>query len=236
MFVLTKIECEINHAVKEISKIILDLKSWLDSSEVYPVIAYKSRNEEFGILPVLLETPLLTFTPREINREQLYKPKELTNTTDDYDNAIILLSANLLIDEPQVLSNINLKLGRWLRQLQGVGCINESEFWTLSGSKNLQLYNLQGELLKSVKTKSGYNSFDIAITQNRDLVYPDDYNKSINIMKKSQIEPLITFQASTPRDVCCSASGDLLVIIVYDSKKETKLVGYSGSTETQSIQ
>ena len=55
-------------------------------------------------------------------------------------------------------------------------------------------------------------------------------------MKNSDIERLITLQGWTPRGVCSSASGDFLVIIVNDSKKETKLERYSGATETQSIQ
>lgn len=240
MSVLNKIEGEINQALEEISNIILDLRSLLDSNDMSSVFAYISRNEELRILPTRPVPPLPTFTPGKINRDQLYQEfgslSELAKTTETFDHAISSPNSKLLIDEPQILADVKLEIGRWLSYLRGVACLNENEFWITTDNKNIRLFNLQGELLNTVETKSGYDPFDIAVTQNRDLVYADDYDRSINIVKDSQVETLIKLHGSTPRGVCISASGELLVIIVNYSKKETKLVRYSGSTETQSIQ
>nr|XP_022292749.1 uncharacterized protein LOC111103640 [Crassostrea virginica] len=79
----------------------------------------------------------------------------------------------------------------------------------------MKLYNLKGEVLKSVQTKSGDRPKDIPETRNGGLVYPDRGDRSVNLS---------------------TASGDLLVIMESDDEEQTKVVRYSGSTETQTIQ
>nr|XP_022294998.1 uncharacterized protein LOC111105117 [Crassostrea virginica] len=60
--------------------------------------------------------------------------------------------------------------------------VSEEEIWTCRDKKNLTLYNLKGGLLKSLTTKSGNNPEDIAVTRNRNLVYTDYWDRSINLI------------------------------------------------------
>ena len=66
-------EKAINHNILEIKQIILDLKRLLDTSDVCLVSKYTSRTEEFRSLPAQFQVPLPTFTPQEINREQIHQ-------------------------------------------------------------------------------------------------------------------------------------------------------------------
>ena len=61
-----------------------------------------------------------------------------------------------------------------------MSCLSYSELWTSGVENILRLYNLQGELLKSVKIKSGNVPWDIAVTQSGDLVYTD-WDRTINL-------------------------------------------------------
>uniref|UniRef100_K1PEJ4 Tripartite motif-containing protein 2 n=1 Tax=Magallana gigas TaxID=29159 RepID=K1PEJ4_MAGGI len=116
-------------------------------------------------------------------------------------------------------------------------CHSDEEIWTCSYNKKIMsLYNLQGELVKSVQTKSGYNPQDIAVTRSGDLVYTDYNDRTMNIVKNTQIQTVIRLQGWRPRNVCSTSSGDLLVVMDSDDYKQTKVVCYSGSTEKQSIQ
>ena len=63
----------INKTLHEIKQVIVDLQKLLDSDDVCLVSEYTSRNEEFRGLPAQFQATLPTFSPREINREQLYQ-------------------------------------------------------------------------------------------------------------------------------------------------------------------
>ncbi|XP_078331349.1 uncharacterized protein LOC111126712 [Crassostrea virginica] len=215
-------EVAINHTIPEIKQAIIDLKSLLDTSDVCLVSEYTSRTEEFMNLPAQFLVTLPTFKPQEINREQNHQ--QIGSLSE--------LAITFLLDEPRILTNIQTKC----EYLRRVSCLSDSELWTCGDDKILRLYNLQGELLRSVQTKSGYMSQDIAVTRSGDLVYTDYIDRSINLVSNTQIQTLITLRGWRPLGLCSTSSGDLLVITRSDDDKQTKVLRYSGSTETQSIQ
>ncbi|XP_078331323.1 uncharacterized protein LOC111126685 [Crassostrea virginica] len=215
-------EVAINRTITEITQIILDLKRLLDTSDVCLVSEYTSRTEEFTNLPAHFQVTLPTFTPQEINREQIHQ--QIGSLSE--------LAIIFLLDEPRILKDIQTEY----KNLYRVSCLSDSELWTRGTDNMLRLYNLQGELLRSVQTKSGNWPWDIAVTRSGDLVYADYINRSINLVSGTQIQTLITLRGWKPRGLCSTVSGDLLVIMRSDDKKQTKIVRYSGSTEKQSIQ
>ena len=73
-----------------------------------------------------------------------------------------------------------------------MSCLSDGEFWTRGDDKTLKLYNMRGEILKSVQTKSGNEPEDIAVTRSGDLLYTDYNDSSINLVSGTQIETLIT--------------------------------------------
>nr|XP_022321169.1 E3 ubiquitin-protein ligase TRIM71-like [Crassostrea virginica] len=223
-------EDAINHTITEITQAILDLKRLLerlqdklDTSDVCLVSEYTSRTEEFRNLPAQFQVTLPTFTPQEINREQIHQ--QIGSLSE--------LAITFLLDEPRILTDIQTEYSR----VYSVSCLSDSELWTCGYTDNiLKLYNLQGELLRSVQTKSGYWPRNIAVTRSGDLVYTDYRNSSLNLVSGTQIQTLITLRGWIPRGLCSTSSGDLLVTLTSYDETQTKVVRYSGSTEKQSIQ
>ncbi|XP_078331500.1 uncharacterized protein LOC111130424 [Crassostrea virginica] len=219
-------EVAINKTSTEIKKVIQDLKRLLDTSDVCLVSEYTSRTEEFWNLPAQFQVTLPTFTPQEINREQIHQQI----------GSLSKLAFTFLLDEPRILTDIQTEFNQ---ALLSVSCLRDSKFWTCGYQDNiLRLYNLQGKLLRSVQTKSGNWPWDIAVTRSGDLMYTDNKDRSINLVSGTQIQTLIKLPGWTPRNLCSTSSGDLLVIMDChsDDDKQTKVVRYSGSTEKQSNQ
>ncbi|XP_022309161.2 uncharacterized protein LOC111114910 [Crassostrea virginica] len=258
---ITTQEDVINKTLHEIKQVILDLQNLLDSDDVCLVSEYTSRNEEFRSLPAQFQVTLPTFSPQEINREQLYQQlgslspflitypltDEGARTTEEHGGlkktpgAVSSpparpLSDKTLCDKPQILTDIQTQFGRSFNQLYNVSCLSDEEIWTSGTNEIMKLYNLKGEVQKSVQTKSGNKPQDIAVTRSGGLVYADYWDSSINLVSGTQIQRLITLRGWRPLYLCSTASGDLLVIMDSDDDKQTKVVRYSGSTEKQTIQ
>lgn len=88
----------------------------------------------------------------------------------------------------------------------------------------MKLFCFQVDIVKSVKTRTGNIPFDITVTRSGNLVYTDDFDKTVNIVKDTQIHTLIKLKDWIPLNVCSTFSGDLLVFMNRHDDKQTKLI------------
>ncbi|XP_065928390.1 tripartite motif-containing protein 3-like [Magallana gigas] len=245
LVVLDKHEDEIKRSISEITQSIADLKNLLNSNDVSLVFAHQSRNAEFRRLPPKLTVTLPRFTPRKINKEhinqQIGSLSALSIKTEEHGYALESPGAEStppdrpLIGVPRIITYINTEYGRSNR-LRCVSCLSDDELWTSGRDNMVRLYNLHSKLVKSIQTKSRQMPEDIAVTQSGELVYTDYHDRTVNIVKNTQIQTLIRLQGWKPLFVCVTSSDDLLVVMITDAEKHAKVVRYSGSTEKQTIQ
>ncbi|XP_056002421.1 tripartite motif-containing protein 2-like [Ostrea edulis] len=242
LFTLNKNTDEIKQKIIELKQIISDLKSILKSNDVSLTSTYKSRNSEFRTLPLKVRITLPRFSPRKISKDQLNEMfgslSSLSINTEHGDTmkspgAVSSHSVKPLLDEPRLTAIIDTG---YKQGLFSVSCISEDQVWTRGDTNTMKLFNLRSKLLTSIQTESGNRPEDITVTRNGDLVYTDYKSKTVNLVKNKHIQTMITLQGWRPRNICCTSSDDLLVTMDSDDRTQSKVVRYSGSTETQSIQ
>ena len=234
----------INNTIIEIEQSIADMKTMLESDDFHFVSSYRSRNEEYKNMPAKPQVSLQSFLPQKIIREHIHQEfgslSKLAITSDDphkSSEAVSLLPVRPLIEKPRILAEIKTEYGK-SNGLCSVSCLGDNEFWTCGQDKFMRLYNLQGNLIQCVQTKSGKRPREINVIQGVFVVYTDPYSStsSIDILTNALIFTIIRQQGWVPLYLCSSSSGDLLVTMVSDDMKYTKVVRYFGSTEKQSIQ
>lgn len=99
----------------------------------------------------------------------------------------------------------------------------------------MRQYNMQGKLVKSIKTRSGNIPRDITVTVFGELVYIDEESRTVNVVKDGKIKEVIKLRRWRPLRVCSTSSNELWIIMDSDHN-QTKAVRYSGSVEKQIIQ
>ncbi|XP_062571120.1 tripartite motif-containing protein 2-like [Saccostrea cucullata] len=210
-----------------------------ESTEVSKTTEYSSKNKEFCKLPPKVQVSLPLFIPNTIDIEQLYKLigslLPLSSTKDE--NGYRLKEAGTLSKElmkvPELISMV--KTG--YQQFRNVTCNSEEEIWTNArDTSNMKCFNIQGSIIKTIKTISNEWPNDITINKDGNLVYCDWKTKTVNEVKYGQSNELIRLKGWTPLNLCVSSSGDILVVMFNDDETESKVVRYSGSTEKQTIQ
>ena len=149
---------------------------FLDSNDVSVVSKYKLKATEFRKLPsrIIVTCPISLWeiqhrrTPSAVRFSiQICRSNRGTISSKDLPDARSSPTENALLEGPKVLLNLQIDFD----PLYTVKWKNDNEIWTRGADKIMKLYNLHGELLESVTTKDGNNPWDIAITQDRELVY-----------------------------------------------------------------
>ncbi|XP_052694251.1 tripartite motif-containing protein 3-like [Crassostrea angulata] len=228
--ILNKQEDEIIRTISEITQIIADLMKLLDFKD-----DSKSRNAELRKRPPDPKLSLSNLKPQEIDKDQLI---DQSSSQSEQDNNVPTQGAESsptdrsLLDVPRIITAID----TGYEYQYGVACLNDTEILTHGNNNIIKLYNLHGELVRSIQTESRNHPSDIAVTRNGDIVYTDYKNGTVNIVKDTRIETVIRLERWKPLNVCSTYSGDLLVVMNSDDDKHTKVVRYSGSTEKQTIQ
>ncbi|XP_061167792.1 E3 ubiquitin-protein ligase TRIM71-like [Saccostrea echinata] len=238
---------EINKNISDIKDEINSVDMALDTNDLSKLFSVTSSVHIYRNLPNKIMLSLPKFMPGKIQGKELRKlfgalsSSSLTSdkhgysmkTTQKSPEAGSSLLVKQLLDEPETVTTIATGYG----SLYNVACLTDEEIWTRGNGSTMKLYSInQGSLLKSIRTKSGNSPCDIAVTKSGDLVYTDYLDRTVNIVKNEKIEEVIRLQNWRPEGICCTSSGDLLVIMYSDDNTQTKVVRYSGSTEKQTIQ
>lgn len=140
----------------------------------------------------------------------------------------------VIFDKPRTINCISTVYGD-CNQLRRVSCLQNNNIWTSGQDNIMRQYNMQGKLVKSIKTRSGNIPRDITVTVFGELVYIDEESRTVNVVKDGKIKEVIKLRGWRPLRVCCTSSNELWVIMDSDHN-QTKAVRYSGSVEKQIIQ
>lgn len=149
-----------------------------DSNEVPPTILFNSKIQDFYKFPPKLHISMPICIPKQIETAELYsligKIIPLSTTveervfTEKKPNALV----KELLHEPVVLQVHVIKTGH--ANPYSVTCLKKEEIWTGENSAIIKCFNTQGDLQKTIKTKSGKGPKDIAVYCNGVLLYSDE--------------------------------------------------------------
>ena len=150
---------EIKQSQSLVQKTLLALNELEESNEVSPTIHSSSKNEEFSKLPTKVNILMPKFIPKQIERKELCR---LFGKFTPFSTTLMEINSSVreLLDVPKVLNKI--RPGHF--NLSNVTCLNDVKIWTSGETADIKCFNIQGVLKKTIQTKSGEGSRDIAVS------------------------------------------------------------------------
>ncbi|XP_062588389.1 uncharacterized protein LOC134250046 [Saccostrea cucullata] len=236
---------EITKTMSDIRDEIKAVNATIDTNDLSKLFGTKFNKERYQMLPQKIVPSLPKFLPGKIHEKELHDrfgALELSSLTSDKHGYSMKTAqkspkagssspVKQLLDKPEAVTTIH----TGYKDLYRVACLSDEDIWTSGDENIMKLFSINlGSLLKSIRTKSGNEPSDIAVTKSGDLVYIDTNDRTVNIVKNMKIKEVIRLQNWRPRGVCSTSSDDLVIMVSDD--KRTKVVHYSGSTEKQTIQ
>ncbi|XP_062598747.1 tripartite motif-containing protein 55-like [Saccostrea cucullata] len=237
---------EINKKMSEIKDEIGSITVAVKTNEISKLFNVTTDINKYRQLPENIVPSIPKFTPVNIEAELAkifgaLPSSSLTSDKHGYSLKTTQISTQSessppvkqLLDEPET----DIAIDTGFEYLYNVACLSDEEIWASGMDKTMKLFSInQGSLLKSIPTKSGSEPMDIAVTKSGDLVYIDENERTVNIVKNEKIEEVIRLQNWRPHGVCSTSSGDLLVIMYNNDDCPSKVVRYYGAKEKQTIQ
>ncbi|XP_065921522.1 E3 ubiquitin-protein ligase TRIM71-like isoform X2 [Magallana gigas] len=227
--------------IKQIQSLIkqtsLALRQIEKSTDITQSIEYSSKIRQFRKLPPKVQVSLPTFIPKAIDRKQLYSLYgQITPLSTSTKEHVLSLnqpntSARELLDKPEHVATIQ----TGYKKLRNVSYLNGDKIWTSGQPNYIKCFNIKGVLLQTIKLASGSFPDDIAIDSDGNLLYTCLKTGTVSRVKNGQTEVLVTMQGWAPSSLCVTSTGDLLVTVYSVDETQSKVVRYSGSTETQSV-
>nr|XP_034307652.1 tripartite motif-containing protein 2-like [Crassostrea gigas] len=227
---------QIESMIKENLSTLKDLQR--ESNVVSTIMEYSSRTNEFGKVPPKIHVAVPTFCPRPVDRieaEKLIgsiKPLNSTTIENGYTLKKQRGSSRELLDSPKVINKFN----TGYTNLRSVSFHSEQEIWASAEVNKIKCFNVKGNFINAIKTKSGVYPNDIAVTSDGCLLFSDLKLKTVNKVVNKQIKVIITLKGWIPGNLCVTSSCDLLVVMCDEAQTEYKVVRYAGLVETQTIQ
>ncbi|XP_062618801.1 uncharacterized protein LOC134280414 [Saccostrea cucullata] len=233
---LKSYQSKLKNLIPDMLQALEQNKEILKTNRVCEVNNYKSRLAENREIPFNIDGKIpslntITVQGRELSIELGEYQAILTQTVlSSLTDEVSHLSLRELLDKAKVITIIP----TGVKHLRRVACVGSDEAWISGYNKAIRHVDMHRSAQKSVTTGCLLSPRDIAVTRQGELIYIDSDNATVNIVRSGKTEVLInTPQGCTPKRLCCSRSGDILVSV--RSNNQNKILRYQRDILKQEI-
>lgn len=220
-----------------IRQTVQSLKEITESNEILQIIEYNCDNKELSKLPSLVHVSLPTFSPKPIEEDKLHKCfGDITSlSTEETASSLVNLNSieHELLHEFELADTLKFEYNKICK----VAYVDEKKLWMSGETGDIKCYDMEGVLLKEIKTKSNLYPDDIVVDSNSDLIYSDWTTYTVYKVENDKTVAVINLHEWIPNNLCVTATPCNLLVTMYKyDKTQTKVVRYSGAIGKQTIQ
>ena len=236
---LKKVISEMNETVKQNEKL-------LKTNKISAVNKYKSNLQVYRDCPENVDSQMPTLGSKIDNGKELSIEigdfsailKQFPQTSLRADISRMTKTIGELKDQARLIATIPTDY----EYLYDVVCVGDAEAWIRGNNRNITRIDIHGAVKDTVITTGLlglYGPDGIALTRERELIFSDNYSKTVKIVRHGRSETLITTpQDKVPCRLHCTRSGDILIHMRnrdMNNKLVNKIIRYQGQRIKQEI-
>ena len=230
---IKKVCFSITKEEKQLKTIIENNKGILESKDAKKILTYQTKNESFRRGPKQVQISYPTFLSGNVNQNQLRKMFGSLQRS----NKLLLdgkRGTQKLMSNPVFVSTIQTPYAKqaklWRVLYEGVGKI-----WISGNDSKIYQIDQMGSILKTINPTSKVCS--LSLSDGKQLIFSAFWpDTKVYKYDGDALRTLIDLRQWCPCGLCHSANGDLLVSMRSVDKTQSRVVRYSGTTETMAIQ
>ena len=208
-------------------------KSILKSNDAKRILTYRSNNEQFRGGPKQMQISYPMFLSGKVNRNQLrvmfgslQKPNNL-ETDGKHD-------MRKPMSNPVVVSTIQTPYGKET-ELWRILCDEAGKIWISGNDKKLYQIDQSGSIKKTVSVSNDVLALSLSV--GKELIFSAGWTDTkVYRYNGNVVRTVVDLGQWCPRGLCHSVNGDLLVSMRSVDKTQSRVIRYSGTTETMVIQ
>nr|XP_022307542.1 uncharacterized protein LOC111113543 [Crassostrea virginica] len=218
---------------EELDSVMKMNKSILKSNDAKRILTYRSNNEQFRGGPKQMQITYPMFLSGNVNRNQLQvmfgSLQRSSNLAIEGKHDMLKLMSN-----PVVVSTIQTPYGK-KNKLWRILCDEAGKIWVTGNDEKIYQLDKKGSILKSKYVSMYVTALSLSVE--KELIFsafrPDTkvYSYDGNVVRT-----VVDLGQWCPSGLCHSANGDLLVSMRSFDMTQSRVVRYSGTTETMVIQ
>nr|XP_022307064.1 uncharacterized protein LOC111113256 isoform X2 [Crassostrea virginica]XP_022307065.1 uncharacterized protein LOC111113256 isoform X2 [Crassostrea virginica] len=217
---------------EELDSVMKMNKSVLKSNDAKRILTYRSNNEQFRGGPKQMQISYPLFLSGNVNRNQLQvmfgSLQRSSNLATDGKHDMRKLMSN-----PVVVSTIQTPYGKKTK-LWRILCDEAGKMWIIGDDQKVYQINKNGSILKTVSVSDDVLALSLSV--GKELIFCTRTDTNVYRYDDKVVRTLVDLGQWLPRGLCHSANGDLLVSMRSKYETHSRVVRYSGTTETMVIQ
>ncbi|XP_022311815.1 uncharacterized protein LOC111117042 [Crassostrea virginica] len=231
---------KIRNLISEINKTVKLNEILINSNNLFEVNKYQSKLNEYQDFPehVDLKFPFLDSSIDKGNELGIeiggYRITLKQMSQSSPSTVVYRLTTRIgkLMDKVKVIATIPTTYN----PLYGVSCVGEADAWIYGNNKTITGIDIHG----AVKDKQSCLGWPggISVTRERELIFSNYSNRTVNTVRDGKSETLITTpEGLRPLTLSCTRSGDILVHVCKGSgpQRKNKIIRYKGQNIKKEI-
>ena len=228
-----EVQFSVAKEVENMDSVIKTNKGILKSNDANCILTYQSKNGKFRGGPKQMQPSYPVFLSGTIRENQLQKMfgslQRTSNLAPDGKHGMQKLMSNpVVVSTIQTPYGENSKLWRVLFEEAG-------KIWICGSNKKNYQIDQSGSILKTVSVSD--NVYALSLSVSKELIFSVDWpDTKVYRYDGNVVRIVVDLCQWWPRGLCHSANGDLLVSMRSVDETQSRVVRYSGTTETMTIQ